>query len=346
MANSSRQQLETTPARQQLENFWEDVENNSRRTIDFVVDEVMVIINAAFPFKTNESQASALKRSITKINKYLAKKGVWYRQETDSKDALSMQEMSLAAAAKSDFPADEDDCEIYLYAALIVLLLLRNDTATRNLTMVSSNDKFLTLYGSGHEFSELSGDDPATTILRRYGNCMYIGKSIISPYQNKVRLMRIASCLSEGAVYITGSGQSLATTRRSILYELITGVKKQKRKIIEVEPIGEVIPTATIAHNYHYPQQCDGLFLYPQSTHLSFTSLSAMNCARDMRNDSFPTTQRVRKSADNLSNSLLPLVGSGSESLLDNSNISFIYGANVFVPGVDFTGSFTTFPYK
>ena len=210
--------------RQQLELFWEDVENNGRRVVNLgFVALVMEVINATFPFKMNTRQITALERSVGTINKYLTKNKVWYRKHTDSKDAPSMQEMALAAGIKNDFPSEDKDYDIYLYAALILLLLIRNDQETQELDFVRSNDAFLNKYGGGPEFSGLVSDDPATNVLRRYGYCMAIGKSVICPKQNKERLMKIASYLSDGAIYITGSGQSLATTRRSKLYEMITG---------------------------------------------------------------------------------------------------------------------------
>ena len=222
----------TAPNRE-IAKFWADFESGElfRTAADSVsasgeesmADRIKPLLLAAIPNGSVVIESTQMENAINKIARFLAKCGIANHSEHDAKDAESMQKMALAAGLRAGLSVEAEGNDVILYSALVLILLIRNDDDTRQLQIFHSNEEFLGMFTSS-DFKDLTEGE--TTALRRFANCINISKSIISAKQNKERLMKIASCLSEGLVYITGSGQSPATTRRVLIFERLTGTSK------------------------------------------------------------------------------------------------------------------------
>ena len=221
----------TAPNRE-IAKFWADFESGktvSASGEESMADRIKPLLLAAIPNGSVVIASTQMENAINNIARFFANRGIAYHSEHDDKDALSMQEMALAAGLHAGLSVEAEGNDVILYSALVLILLIRNDDDTRQLQIFHSNEEFLGMFTSS-DFQDLTEGE--TTALRRFANCINISKSIISAKQNKERLMKIASCLSEGLVYITGSGQSPATTRRVLIFERLTGTSREKSIIV------------------------------------------------------------------------------------------------------------------
>ena len=63
-------------------------------------------------------------------------------------------------------------------------------------------------------------DEMELHVLARFRAFMVAALQLIKAKNNKTQLIAIASMLSEGRLYITGSGQTAATSRRVLIYDV------------------------------------------------------------------------------------------------------------------------------
>lgn len=120
----------------------------------------------------------------------------------------------LNAVLKSSCLGKEDRrVAKYSLQACMVLLAL-HDYESQNSSLLYSEAEFLSCYPDFGRLAE-------TPVLVRFRNIVAVSLTLMRFENNKAKHLTIATRLSEGkdARYITGSGQSLATTRRVTILE-------------------------------------------------------------------------------------------------------------------------------
>lgn len=118
-------------------------------------------------------------------------------------------------------PEDKRLARISLKACFVLLTLEYHES--KNADILYSSDDFIANYP---EFAGASDME----VLRRYRNIIAVSLTLLEADNNKTKHMDIAVRLSEGkaAKYVTGSGQTSATTRRVAIFERESGTKPKK----------------------------------------------------------------------------------------------------------------------
>ena len=115
-----------------------------------------------------------------------------------------------------------NNIEIIYYEILFIILLYY--TKFENNNILYNINSFVIKYPSFINSNELNE-------LLVFSNWMKIALQVIPGYKNKGKLLNIVTAICEGNTkkYITGSGQTLCTLNRVIIYESEGKVKKTQR---------------------------------------------------------------------------------------------------------------------
>lgn len=252
-----------------LVNYWDGLESepfDPKTAPEAIASVVHKCFSYIFRTPKDLDYLPLIRLAVHKMNVYLNKNGVKFLpadMKKRDRNAPDLAEMALAAGISAGFPESERKFDVVLHASLIALLMIRRDDITRSLKLYKSNSDFLEVYLSVDTcFGCLSSNDPETILLKRYANYMIVAKEVIIAKQNKERLMNICSCLNEGIVYVTGSGEKLETSRRVKIYENETGLLRVPRLQTAVRStvsITSPMSIAALSNRFLTSNSCRGL---------------------------------------------------------------------------------------
>lgn len=196
-----------------------DSENSNEITGAILEDHVGQIvskINEICPNNVKSAVAQAMENIVnTVLSKNISKWSFDYLNSTYfDKNQIKM----FRSKEEKEF---EFNFEATLKAGLVFgVYLLRDDRA----------DDIVSEYSQYPSFTVESIDAEEIGFLTRFRNMMQVALKFIPARRNKMLLLAICSLL-EGSnrMYITGGTQSLATTRRMLIFEHESGLQRSRR---------------------------------------------------------------------------------------------------------------------
>ena len=204
------------------------------------------LLNKSFGFEVNgdETLCRQLKQSLPDIARAIKmrRKDDVRAEDICYRIALEKYGINLAKMISKD---ERRNC---FEAAQIMILYLYIDADNE---LMVSIDELLSAYP---EFNEIPNITPKELeSLLRFRNTMHVAQRVIEPKNHKEQLLNLVTRISEGRTkkYITGSGESVETSSRVLIYRRegdVTPVLKKPRQPTKVpEPVSPVSQTVNDA---------------------------------------------------------------------------------------------------